>query len=311
MPKDLKQKLEERWDTLTASEKKIATYLLHNIRELPFETAASLSKHTGVSPMTVWRFLRTLGYDGVGDLKDELRGNSSWQRFYKPAEPSADTDSDTVAAQLQAETRALADVYALTRTKEWSGVVKLLVSADRVSVASFQHSAFLGLGLAKLLQQVRPRVSFNSGADGAYVDMLLDSTGNSCVVLVDVRRYFKQFRTLAMKVAERGIPLVLITDTECYWARELTPHVLMTQPSWVWHNYSSLSSLFSLLTAAVIQESKDVMERLSDINELRQSLVEYLGPSPGKGRKEQPMAGKKHAASPARKTARPRKKQRD
>ncbi|HSU06930.1 MAG TPA: hypothetical protein VLI93_15300, partial [Acetobacteraceae bacterium] len=148
-----------------------------------------------------------------------------------------------------------------------------------------------------LLQQVRPNVSFNSGADGAYVDMLLDSTGDSCVVLIDVRRYFKQFRTLAKKVAERGIPLVLITDTECYWARELTPHVLVVQTSWVWHNYSSLASLFSLLTAAVIQKSGEVMTRLSEVNELRQSLVEYIGPPPGEERKRSAASKKRQPSS--------------
>ncbi|HZX72002.1 MAG TPA: MurR/RpiR family transcriptional regulator [Rhodanobacter sp.] len=302
MTKDLKQRIKERWETFTASEKKIATYLLHNIGDLPFETTASLSKRSGVSPMTVWRFLRTLDYKGVGDLKEELRGDSNWRQLYK--QPDQSNDADAIAARLQAETRALADVHALAQTAEWKSVVGLLVSADRVSVASFQHSAFLGLGLAKMLQQVRPRVSFNSGADGAYVDMLLDSTSNSCVVLVDTRRYFKQFRTLAKKVAERGIPLVLITDTECYWARELTPHVLMTQPSWVWHNYTSLACLFSLLTAAVIQESSEVMTRLSDVNELRESLVEYTGPAPGKARKRS-VTGKQRQPSPGHKTKAP------
>ncbi|MDG2537739.1 hypothetical protein P5Y53_08710 [Dyella jiangningensis] len=32
-------------------------------------------------------------------------------------------------------------------------------------------------------------------------------------------------RTIAERVVERKIPLVLLTD--CYWAQELTPHVLM------------------------------------------------------------------------------------
>ncbi|HET7300545.1 MAG TPA: MurR/RpiR family transcriptional regulator [Oleiagrimonas sp.] len=283
MTVDLKQKLEQRWDTLTASEKKIATYLLHNIRDLPFETAASLSRHAGVSPMTVWRFMRTLGYEGLGDFKEDLRGDRRWQHLYKQPDPSK--AGDAIAAHLKQETQVLADVHALARTREWTAVIKLLVKADRVSVASFQHSTFLGLGLASFLQQVRPNVVFDPGVDGAYVDMLLGSTSRSCVVLVDVRRYFKQFRALATKVVERGIPLVLITDTECYWARELTPHVLMTQPSWVWHNCSGLSSLFSLITAAVIEESDGVMERLGQINALREDLVQYQGASSAKSRK--------------------------
>ena len=107
-------------------------------------------------------------------------------------------------------------------------------------------------------------------------------------------------------MVERGIPLVLITDTECYWARELTPHVLMTQPSWVWHNYSSLASLFSLLIASVMQKSDGDMARLSEVNELRQSLVEYTGPPPGKVRKRS-VTGKKPSSS-RHKTTGPRRK---
>lgn len=283
MTKDLKQKLKDHWDGFTASERKIANYLMHNIRDLPFETAASLGKRVGVSPMTVGRFLRTLGYEGLGEMKEEFRGDGTWRHFYKP--PELPQDGDAVAMHLLAETHALAGVHEVARTKEWKSVIRLLVAADRVSVASFQHSSFLGLGLAKLLQQVRPRVAFNDGADSACVDMLLDSDKNSCVVLIDQRRYFREFREVAERVAQRGIPLVLIADIECYWARELTPHALLIPASEVWHSYCAMSSLFSLIVAAVTEQSDGVMERLSEINELRQELGCYIDPPRGKARK--------------------------
>lgn len=274
MTKDLQQKLKDRWDTFTASERKIASFLLQNIREVPFETAASLSKKVGVSQMTVGRFFRNLGYEGVGDLKEELRVDASWRHLYKDVEKSRDVDP--LAGHLHAEIRALTSTHALAGTKEWKSVVKLLSTADRVTVSSFHHGTFLGLGFAAMLQQVRPHVSFNSGIDGAYADMLLDSTRNSCVVLIDMRRYFQQFRTLAEEVVERGIPLVLITDTECYWARELTPNVLMIQADRAWHSFGAYTSLFSLLTTAMVQEQGDVMDRISEINRLRQRFAGYL-----------------------------------
>lgn len=275
MIKDLQQELKNRWDSFTTAEQKIAAYMLQNLRDVPFETAVSLGKHVGVSPMTVGRFLRNLGYDGFAELREAVRGKGAWQQLYK--EPVQSKDADAVAAHLQEEIKALSEVHSLVGSKEWKSVVKLLVSADRVSVASFQHAAFLGQGLAKMLQQVRPCVSFHSGSDGAYIDMLLDSTRNSCVVLIDVRRYFKQFRPLATQVVENGIPLVMVTDTHCYWAHELTPHVLMIPANWVWHSYSGLISLFSLITASVIQESGDVMERIGHVDEMRQKLVGYAG----------------------------------
>lgn len=289
MPKDLTQKLKERWESFTASEQKIATYLLHNLREVPFETASSLGKRVGVSAMTVGRFLRSLGYDGLGELKEDLRGDGSWRHLYKDLEQPR--GSDAVDAHLQAEIRALTGVHALAGTREWKSVLKLLRTADRVSVASFQNGAFLGLGFAAMLQQLRPRVAFDPGIDGAYIDMLMDSTPKDCVVLIDMRRYYRQFRSLAEAVVDRGIPLVLITDTDCYWARELTPHVLMVPAERMWHSFSPYISLFSLLLAGMVQEGGDVMGRIGDITRLREQLVGYLGTAPG-GERQAP-AGRK------------------
>jgi DNA-binding MurR/RpiR family transcriptional regulator len=282
MSTDLRQKLKDRWDTFTASEQKIASYLLHHFREVPFETAASLSKRVGVSPMTVGRFLRNLGYEGVGDLKEELRGNGTWRDLYK--DPQQTQQPDALSAHLQTEILALEGVHALVGTKEWKSVVKLLASAQGVSIAGFQHGEFMALGLASLLQQVRPGVRFHSGADGAYIDLLLESTRDSCVVLIDDRRYFKPFRALAEEVMGRSIPLVLLTDTDCYWARELTPHVLMYPAERAWHSYTAYSSLVSLLVGGVIQECGDVMERLSHITQLREKFVGYIESPPRTGK---------------------------
>lgn len=276
---DLQKKLKSRWPTFTTSEQKIAGYLLNNISGIPFETAASLGKRVGVSAMTVGRFLRNLGYAGVGELKEELRGDAPWLKLYRT--PGQAADADFISESLQAEVRALGEVHALARSAEWRSIVKTLASADRVSVASFQQGRFLGLGFATLLQYVRPHVGFADGVDGAYTDVVLDSTANSCVVLIDVRRYSRHFRILAEEVAARGIPLVIITDTQCYWARELTDKVLMLSihADRVWHSFADFTSLFSLLLGAVAREMGDVYGRIGEINQLRQKFIGHAGPS--------------------------------
>jgi DNA-binding MurR/RpiR family transcriptional regulator len=279
MTKDLQKKLKSRWDSFTASEQKIATHLLNNISGIPFETAASLGKQVGVSAMTVGRFLRNLGYAGLGELKEELRGEAPWLKLYKAPLPTS--DADFVSENLQAEIRGLTDVHELARTEEWRTIVRMLIEADKVSIASFQHGRFLGLGFASLLEHVRPRVTFDSGADGAYTELLLDSTAQSCVVLIDVRRYSRHFRLLADEVAARGIPLVIITDTQCYWARQLTPNVLMVplRAERAWHSLGTFTALFSLLISAMTREMGDVLGRIGDITQLRQKFVGYVGPS--------------------------------
>ena len=249
MIEELQKTLKSRWETFTPSEQKIATYLLQNIGGIAFETAASLARHIGVSPMTVGRFLRNLGYEGLSELKDDLRGEAPWLPLYKTPDHLADA---SLSEGLQAEIRDLTNAHALAHTPEWAAIVDLLVKAERVSVASFHHGRFLGLGFANLLQHVRPRTRFVEGSDGAYIDMLLDAKPGDCLVLIDFRRYYRHFRLLAEEAAARGIPLVIITDTQCYWARKLTDHVLMIpiDESRAWHNFGPAMSLLSLLIGA-------------------------------------------------------------
>ncbi|MDE1893451.1 MAG: MurR/RpiR family transcriptional regulator [Pseudomonadota bacterium] len=276
MIKNLQKKLKGGWDAFTTSEQKIATYLLHNPGAIPFETAASLGQRVGVSAMTVGRFLRNLGYAGLNELKEELRGDAPWLQLYK--NPDQAGDPATMSESLQAEIRGVTIAHALTRSAEWKSVVRLLVDADRVSVASFHQGRFLGLGFASLMQHVKPRTVFDEGLDGAYTDMLLDSTEKSCVLLIDFRRYSRHFRILAEEAVARGIPLAIITDSQCYWARQLTSHVLMlpAEMERPWHNFTAATSLLSLLIGAVTREQGDMFDRIGDITQLRQRLVGYV-----------------------------------
>jgi DNA-binding MurR/RpiR family transcriptional regulator len=304
MTQDLKKKIKNRWHTFTASEQRIAGHLVQNLGGLPFETAASLGQRVGVSAMTVGRFLRKLGYAGVAEMKEELRGDTAWLKYYHSPAPAEGPDGRD--ENLEADIRAVSAIHALARGEEWQAIVHLLASADRVSVASFQLGRFLGLMFATLLQQIRPHVAFASGVDGAYTDVLIDSTEKSCVVLIDERRYSRHFKILAAEVAARGIPLVILTDSECYWARQMTPHVLMLpiQPQRAWHSFTTFSTLFNVLLGAVIRArgSDAVYQRIEQITAMRQQFIGFSGASP------QPPAGAKTGAKAHRRSRKgPRK----
>lgn len=308
MIKDLQKKLRDRWDGLTTAEQKIAAYLLQNPGGIPFETASSLGRRVGVSAMTVGRFLRSFGYDGLNELKEELRGDAPWLQLYR--NPDVVGDPATMPDSLKAEIRGITTAYALTRTPGWKAVVDLLVNADRVSVASFHQGRFLGLGFATLMQSIKPRTRFEEGLDGAYTDLLLDSSGKSCVLLIDFRRYSRHFRILAEECTARGIPLAIITDSQCYWARQLTDHVLMlpAEMERPWHNFTAVISLLSLLIGAVARAQGDMFDRIGDITQLRQKLVGYVEAPPVAKRRRASASAKRpqNGAAPRKRGGKPK-----
>ena len=258
------------WKSFTPSEQKLGTFFLNHLSELPFETAASIGKRVNVSPMTVGRYIRKLGYSDLRDIKDELRASpAAWaERELSNALFAPDS--------LKAKIAALTEVYKLPQTPEWPRIVSLLATASTVHVASFQVGRFLGMGFATFLQNLRPRVFFSDGGDGSYADVLLDCEPDGCLVLFDARRYSRHFRLLAEEAAARGIRTVILTDVYCHWARAITDNVLTIETEIGVRSLSMAQLLMELLLAAVAAELEGADARREQMHELRRKFIGFV-----------------------------------
>lgn len=268
------ERLRARYDELTVSERMIAGWLLDNMASIPFETAASIGQRVGVSAMTVGRFLKSLGYARLAALKDDLRGemgDAPW--LLPPATTGAGPDS-----RLRAETAAIADVYRLAETAEWAAVVDLLVTAGEVQVAGFQTERGLAAGFAHHLGYVRPGVRGLDAGTGLYAELLEAGPGD-VLVLVDLRRYSRHFRLLAESAVARGVPLVVVTDPYCPWARDLTPHILAAEVALghFWDMNTALACLLNLLVDDVVRiiGAEKIHQRLARLSDRYDDFVGF------------------------------------
>lgn len=69
--------VESHFAELTPTAKRIASYMLANLDRLGLETADQIAQQTGTSGISVGRFLRSIGYRNLDDLKRELRGGGN------------------------------------------------------------------------------------------------------------------------------------------------------------------------------------------------------------------------------------------
>src|SRR5690606_33444663 len=75
----LDSRMERLEGKLAPAERTLLAYIQANQETLAFETGATLAAKSGVSPNTVSRFLRRLGYKGLKSLKEELRDDVRMQ----------------------------------------------------------------------------------------------------------------------------------------------------------------------------------------------------------------------------------------
>lgn len=82
------------------SDRQIADYLLDNPKHIENETAASLSAHIGVSPATIVRFCRKLGFQGLADMKQSAAQHGYIESSTDAMELSRGDDAETVKTKV-------------------------------------------------------------------------------------------------------------------------------------------------------------------------------------------------------------------
>jgi DNA-binding MurR/RpiR family transcriptional regulator len=276
----LEKTIKKDWKTYTPSEQKLGSFFLGHLRELPFETAASIAQRVDVSPMTVGRYIRKLGYVDLRDIKDELRADAA-----EDGRLGVATQATFAPASLTAKIKGVTDVHRIPDSADWPRIVSMVATASVVRVASFQVGRFLGLGFATFLQNLRPGVHFCDGAEGSYGDILLDPDPDACLILIDFRRYSRHFRLLAEEAAARNIRTLIITDVYCHWARGLSDSVLMIETDFGIRSLSMAQLLFELLLAGVANELQGAHARMDQLHQLREKFVGFVDSEDARRRK--------------------------
>ena len=281
----LLERIEAASSQMTRSERLLAAYLTANTRELTLENAASVARKSGVSPMTVGRFLRTLGYESFDDVRREasrlsgpaeLRIAGRFEQFSR----GHDSVSDVRSAQLAQQIDAMVAAYDLANGEHWDAMVRQVATSQRVFIAGYQTVRGIASDFAARLEYVREGVRFLDGADGTYAELLGALKGQThCLVLVDIRRYAKQAEALASAAAQAGVPVFVITDAYCHWARTCTPHVfhVQTDVGFFWDSTVAIVGFINLVMNGVIEQlGKKVGERVSRLEKLQDRFGAFL-----------------------------------
>lgn len=285
LPSDLRGRLETSLRDATAATQAIATYFLANLHDLPFETAATVAAKVGVSEATIGRFCRGIGYRHFKDLKGAIQadlGDKAWLVGDRLADFAArqKLGPDESSRGLEREIAAVLTNYETAASPEFARVVARLASRPQVFCAGFQSERGHAQFLANQLQYLRSGVHLVDLAAGNFAEVLLAPPQESCLVLFDGRRYSRLTRVLALEARKAGIPVTLITDPYCPFARDVADEtfVVLTDFNHFWDTTSAMASLVGLIVNGVFaQLGPAVEERMSRVSALYNDFIGHAG----------------------------------
>lgn len=214
---DILKLIRDRIPQLTRNQRQLAEFVLKEQQGVAFATVSELAEQTGISPATIVRFAKSLGFDGyIGlqrevrrALRAELRGPERFRAALQPRRDSESALSPVIGQELE-NIAALQDYH---DPATLDAAVRSLSDASRILVIGCRSTASLAnhfwFALSKAGLEAERVLSIDTDT---YERMeRLDDSG--CIVVIGFPRYLAELNGVLRHARDAGRRLIVITDS--------------------------------------------------------------------------------------------------
>lgn len=287
---DILEQIKEALPKLSKSQKKISHYIIENLEEAAFCTAAMIGKATGVSESTVVRFAVTMGYEGFPEFQQAL---AMTVRTRLKTVNKIDIEGNMSRSKILENVLMGDSNKILSTLEELDGeafdlAVDTITEARRVYIVGVRSSAPLAQFLAFYLRMIVPDVVLVTTTSSSEIfEQMLYVNESDVVIGISFPRY--SMRTLkAMEFANnRNAKVIAITDSihspmNLYSSCNLFARSDMA--SIVDSLVAPMSLINALIVALSVHNSKTIVKNLEMLNEVwddyqltNNDEINYLG----------------------------------
>ncbi|WP_455427094.1 MurR/RpiR family transcriptional regulator [Dryocola sp. LX212] len=274
--KQLDERLRAAYDKLSPQEQRVAAFIIDHFDDLISYNSAELARLSGVSKATVSRLFKRLGYDRYKDMRDELR---TLRQSGMPLTENRDAvqGNTLLARHYKQEMANLTQWVNALDAQQFAAVVSALVNGRRIFIIGLRNSWPVAIHLRQQLLQSRSDVYLLPQPGQTLAEELVDLSAEDCVVAIAFRRRPRIIKPLLANLHERGIPLVVMSETQASGLAPLCRWHLSAPLESVsaFDSYSSAMSLVNLLANAVLHEALSTgRQRIHKIADLYNELDE-------------------------------------
>lgn len=276
----LQELYEQYKDSFSKSDHKLIQYLLRNEEQLQYITSEELSSHTGISPATVSRFWKKIGFQNLKELKIK-------QRIQDTASPSTRLTS---ALKRFEETASLTEDLKMhfgNNTEKTldrmdpalpTRAAALLLQAQHVYIFAPDASC----GLASIFCYRARRLGIQpvllEGGSAIY-EYMINITDNDLVLIFSFSRLLRETRILLDLCQKINCPVILFTDlfsTQEGSPSRLTFYCYRGEPN-EYHSMTVPLLILDLIILHLMQASKNSLSSSHYLEELRAEYAQIVG----------------------------------
>ena len=180
---DIVLRIKEEYRKLTKSEKKVADYFIENYKDAINESTQSIAVATDTSPATVIRFVKTLKFDGLQQLKLAIAADMDSQKPDITDEIIHQKDglSEIVEKNKRNLINSIERLYALMDLKLIEKSVDAIDSAKKVYLFGVGASGIVCYDINYKLSRIGKNVVFNNDIHLQLVNLNFITKEDACV----------------------------------------------------------------------------------------------------------------------------------
>jgi DNA-binding MurR/RpiR family transcriptional regulator len=270
------QRIDAQYGALSRQEQRAADFILDHLGDLAVYNATELAKLSGVSKATVSRLFRRLGFSDSAEVREHARSLRSQGAPLGGIGAAAGTPSALAAHALQ-EAENLQKLLAGLDDGRLDAAARLIAGAGEVVLVGLRNSYPIALHLRQQLAQARDRVRLAPVPGQSLGEDLAGLGSRDVVVLMGFRRRPTGFGLIMQTLRERGVPVVLISDSSARRHAEGAAYWLECPVDSVsaFDSYAAAMSLVNLLASGVLGvDVRDGRTRIASITSVYDALDE-------------------------------------
>lgn len=265
---------------LTKGQRKIAEYILENQYMICQKSLLEVSQEIGVSDASVLRFVRTMGFDGYSDFKEQVYthlmdragiNNSEWDSLTLSARLDASSSlrtSDLFSNFLSVSVNVLENSLRKNDPALYQQVSDKIHEADVVYVFGDRGTRSTAEHFAMGLRYIKPRTVLLRHYNELF-SSLAGASKNSILIFLCASRYYKADRQVCIAAKDAGIPICLLTNTQFSPISQYAEYLLLAKTNHISFLNSNigLTALCEYLAILVCQKDEaTAKERFENID---------------------------------------------
>ncbi len=282
MNRDILTLIQERMNTFSKGQKRIANYILESYDKAAFVTASKLGQTVNVSESTVVRFAAELGYDGYPSMQKSLQKMIRNRLTYVQRIEVANnriSDENVLATVLQSDIDKIRLTLEEADPQTFNGAVDAIVEAKKIYIIGVRSSAAIATFLGFYFNLIFENVSVVSASTSAEIFEGMLRVGEGDVVIgVSFPRYSSRTVQAMQFARDRKATTVAITDSEASPLADISDFCLRARSdmaSFVDSLVAPLSLVNALLVAVSRKKNDDLAATFSSLENIWEEYGVY------------------------------------